>query len=91
VVIYDSVRRYLLALICAVFGFGQAGETEATRRLRALEESFQPAIVRVSESVYTAVGYGRSAFSMIVGSDGVVMIEAGPKPGIVGPGAGGVS
>lgn len=81
---YHSVMRYLLVLICARHGFGQAVETEATRQLRALEGSFQRKIVRVSESVYTAVGYGQSAFSMIVGSDGVVMIDAGQSPELSG-------
>lgn len=38
---------------------------------------FEKDIVQVSDNVYTAVGYGVSAVSMIVGDDGVVIIDTG--------------
>jgi alkyl sulfatase BDS1-like metallo-beta-lactamase superfamily hydrolase len=62
----------------------QAPETEATLRLRKLNESFERRIVRVSASVYSAIGYGFSVFSMIVGTEGAVLIDAGQSPEISG-------
>ncbi len=69
-----------LLVLLAWSAFGQAPETEATRRLRELNKNFDRRIVRVSESVYSAIGYGQSVFSMIVGSNGLVMIDAGQNP-----------
>jgi len=67
----------LLLMWCA---FGQAQDTDAGRRLKALNESFQPRIIRVSNSVYSAFGYGFSNFSAVVGPEGVVLIDAGQTP-----------
>jgi uncharacterized sulfatase len=61
---------------------GQAQDTDATRRLKALNEGFHSRIIRVSNSVYTATGYGFSNFSFIVGTEGVVLIDAGQTPDV---------
>lgn len=38
---------------------------------------FAPRIIQVAENVYTAIGYQVSTNSMIVGDDGVVIIDPG--------------
>lgn len=54
-----------------------AVDSEATRMLKARNAEFNKDIIRVSPSVYTAVGYGVSPVSMIVGSTGIVIIDTG--------------
>lgn len=45
-------------------------------KLKAQSAEFTPEIIRLNESVYVAVGYDGSNASMIVGEDGVVIIDA---------------
>ncbi|MDG2087488.1 MAG: alkyl/aryl-sulfatase [Arenicellaceae bacterium] len=40
---------------------------------------FEPAIIEVAENVYTAIGYQVSANTMIVGDDGVIIIDPGQQ------------
>ena len=55
-----------------------ANDSAQTRALLlARNQEFQQAVIRVSERVYTAVGFGLSPVSMIVGDDGLVIIDAG--------------
>ena len=54
-----------------------AQDSEATRRLLERNEMFEPAIIEVAENVYTAIGYQVSANSMIVGEDGVIIVDPG--------------
>jgi hypothetical protein len=55
----------------------RAQETAATKELTAWNAEFTPDIVEVAPGVFTAIGYGGSTISMIVGDGGVVMIDAG--------------
>ena len=57
-------------------GFAFA-DTEATRELKLRNAEFEKDIIKVSDSVYVAVGYAVSAVSMIVGEDGLVIIDTG--------------
>jgi uncharacterized sulfatase len=41
---------------------------------------FERAIIEVADNVYTAIGYGVSTITMIVGDGGVVFIDAGSEP-----------
>jgi alkyl sulfatase BDS1-like metallo-beta-lactamase superfamily hydrolase len=68
------------ASLGAANGLAQDLETEATRELRGRNAEFERTIVEVTEGVYTAVGYGVSTISMIVGDDGVVFVDAGNEP-----------
>jgi len=54
-----------------------AQDDSATRRLTEQARHFDEQIVQVAEGVYTAVGFSVSNVSMIVGTDGVVIIDAG--------------
>ncbi len=54
--------------------------SEATKRLRERNKMFEPGVIQVAENVYTAIGYQVSANSMIVGSDGVIIVDPGQMP-----------
>lgn len=49
----------------------------ATERLTRQGEQFKEQIIKVADNVYTAVGYSVSNVSMIVGEDGVVLVDTG--------------
>lgn len=55
----------------------QAQETEATRLLKARSAEFKQDVIKVAEGVYTAVGYSVSTVSMIVGENGIVIVDTG--------------
>ena len=57
-----------------------AQPSEATKRLLERNKMFEPAVIQVAENVYTAIGYQVSANSMIVGSDGVIIVDPGQMP-----------
>lgn len=57
-----------------------AQDSEATKRLKALNPEFREDIVRVADNVYTAVGYTVSNVSMIVGDDGIIIVDTGISP-----------
>ena len=54
-----------------------AEDNAAEKRLKKQAEQFPEKIVKVAEGVYTAVGYSVSNVSMIVGDDGVIIIDTG--------------
>ena len=70
-------HRYvpLVLLLLASQLFAQ--ENAATQRLRAQSEQFEERVIKVADNVYTAVGYSVSNVSMIVGDDGVVVVDTG--------------
>lgn len=53
--------------------------TEATKKLRD-RGNVKPEIINIRNKVYVAVGYDDSYFSMIVGTDGVVIVDTGADP-----------
>ncbi len=56
-----------------------AQQSEATQRLLARNAMFEPAIIQVAENVYTAVGYQVSTNTMIIGDDGVIIVDPGQQ------------
>lgn len=54
-----------------------AQENAATQRLTEQSKQFYERVVRVADNVYTAVGFSVSNVSMIVGNDGVVIVDTG--------------
>ena len=54
-----------------------AEDSEATELLKARSAHLEPMITKVSDSVYTASGYSPANISMIVGTDGVVIVDTG--------------
>jgi uncharacterized sulfatase len=55
-------------------------DTAATKLLKQRSKALQPTVTRVSESVYCASGYSPANISMIVGNDGIVIVDAGMFP-----------
>ncbi|MFN7934598.1 MAG: alkyl/aryl-sulfatase [Bryobacteraceae bacterium] len=69
--------RTLLALLTLMTSPAPGQDSPATLRLKQRNREFEPAIIRVAEGVYTAIGYTVSANSMIVGDTGVIIIDPG--------------
>ncbi|MAT92220.1 MAG: alkyl sulfatase [Halioglobus sp.] len=74
----------LYTLLCALCLAACAGiqpalgaDTAAEATLRQRDSAFDREIVQVSPGVYTAVGFSPANISMIVGSDGVVIVDTG--------------
>ena len=73
----------ILFSVGAILGLAQvsaAQETAATAKLRARSVELREEIIRVADGVYTAVGYSPANSSMIVGTDGIVIIDTGLAP-----------
>ena len=56
-----------------------AQQSDATQRLLARNAMFEPDIIQVAENVYTAIGYQVSTNTMIVGDDGVIIVDPGQQ------------
>ncbi len=69
----------VMTLACFGISGASAQQSEATARLLARNEMFEPAIIEVADNVYTAIGYQVSTNTMIVGDDGVIIIDPGQQ------------
>ena len=67
-------------LVACTAGAQQQPASDATQRLLARNSTFVPRIEQVAENVYVAVDYQVSTNSMIVGDDGVIIIDPGIVP-----------
>ena len=54
-----------------------AQDSAATTRLKKRNAEFTPEVIQVADDVYTSIGHTVSTVSMIVGSDGVVIVDTG--------------
>jgi len=82
------ITRRVIFLLLAGFAFSahaQTSQSEATKKLVSRLEMFSPRIVEVATNVYTAIGYQVSANTMIVGEDGVIIIDPGQAPRFAEP------
>lgn len=69
---------FLLAAILLLNASGAAEDSNpAAERLSRQSEQFQERIIKVADNVYTAVGYSVSNVTMIVGDDGIVLVDTG--------------
>lgn len=69
---------HFLTVSLLVATSSMAQETDnATERLSKQSNQFQEQVIKVTENVYTAVGFSVSNVSMIVGDDGVVIVDTG--------------
>ncbi|WP_339727485.1 alkyl/aryl-sulfatase [uncultured Gimesia sp.] len=66
----------VFSLLFTASGLAQ-DSSSPTDRLNKQSEQFQEQTIKVADNVYTAVGYSVSNVSMIVGDDGVVIIDTG--------------
>lgn len=71
--------RYLKVLLSALLfaTTSYAQETEATRLLKLRSVEFEREVVAVTENVFTAVGYSVQPVSMIIGDDGIIIVDTG--------------
>ncbi|QDT10815.1 alkyl/aryl-sulfatase [Planctomycetes bacterium K23_9] len=74
--------KNLIATLCLlVTAAGVAsGQTQvepdtALRMLNAQQQQFQKGVIKVADNVYTAVGFHGANTSMIVGTDGVIIVD----------------
>lgn len=76
-----SKYRYFLVVILILIVGQQAfaQQSEATQRLLERNSMFEPEIIQVANNVYTSIGYQVSTNSMIVGDDGVIIIDPGQQ------------
>lgn len=58
----------------------RAEETVATKLLKERSKDLLPTVTRVSKSVYCASGYSPANISMIVGTNGIVIVDTGMFP-----------
>jgi len=75
----NDMKTQIYIAILAIFTLAttaNAQETEATRILKARNSEFTPEIIQLNEHIYVAVGYDGSNTSMIIGENGVVIIDA---------------
>ena len=75
------MKRIISVAVLAVFGASGAlaQPSDATLRLLERNRMFEPDIIQVAENVYTAIGYQVSANTMIVGDDGVIIVDPGQQ------------
>ena len=66
----------LLGALCLIAGSAFA-QSEATQRLLERNEMFEPDIIQIADNVYTAIGYQVSTNTMIIGDDGVIIVDPG--------------
>ncbi len=57
-----------------------AQPSEATKRLLERNKMFEPKVIQVADNVYTAIGYQVTANSMIIGDDGIIIVDPGQMP-----------
>ena len=77
-----SASVALLIAACQIeSGNAQVAEPgDATQRLLERNKMFEEKVYQVAENVYVAIGYTVSANSMIIGDDGVIIIDPGNAP-----------
>ena len=64
-------------LMCLTAPCAQAAETEATKLLKARTAEFRKEVIKVTDGVHTACGYPVQPVSMIVGDDGLIIVDTG--------------
>jgi len=57
----------------------------AEKQLKAANENLKKEIIKLTDNVYTAVGYDVSNITFVVGKDSIIMIDAGMIPRLVKP------
>lgn len=70
-------RAYLLSVSLLIAATATAQKNDATEKLTKQGEQFQEQIIEVAANVHVAVGYSVSNVSMIIGEDGVVIVDTG--------------
>ena len=77
----ETVKRNFSAAVIALIWLpgALAQPSDATLRLLERNNMFEPDIIQVADDVYTAIGYQVSTNTMIVGDDGVIIVDPGQQ------------
>ncbi|MBN2161158.1 MAG: MBL fold metallo-hydrolase [Spirochaetes bacterium] len=77
-----GITRTAIACIVLILAFAGCGKDEtelknvdATQKLKEHSKEFEKKIYRVDEGIYSAVGYGLANSILLVGKDGVIVID----------------
>lgn len=73
-----TVPSAIIWTLLAQGAFAQQ-QSDATQRLLERNRMFEPNVIQIAENVYTAIGYQVSTNTMIVGEDGVIIIDPGQQ------------
>jgi alkyl sulfatase BDS1-like metallo-beta-lactamase superfamily hydrolase len=71
----NTLLKVVVGAAWIVFCTTSFAATDSETRLKQRSAEFQQEVIRVASNVYTAVGFGVSPTSMIVGESGVVIID----------------
>ena len=71
------MKGYLITLTLCIAATIAGAETEETALLRKRSEEFRKDVVKVAENVYTFTGHSVQPVSMIVGEDGLIIVDTG--------------
>ena len=69
------LRLLLVSLIST--GATQASSTQAEAVLREHSNEFRREVIKVTDSVYVAVGYGASNSALVIGETGLIIVDTG--------------
>lgn len=77
----NSLRCVILMVVASIGCVSAPGvraeETPATKLLKARNAEFRKEVIKVTDGIYTAVGYSVQPVSMIVGTDGLIIVDTG--------------
>lgn len=68
-----------ILLLTLVSSSVSAQQSDATLKLLERNKMFEPDIIQVADNIYTAIGYQVTANTMIIGDDGVIIIDPGQR------------
>ncbi len=71
------MNRTLIALACCVAAPIMGADTPETKLLKARGAEFRKDVVQVADNVYTFTGHSVQPVSMIVGNDGLIIVDTG--------------
>ncbi len=78
--IWQPLFACLFLFLTTAAGAQEAGDTPETTKLKARSKELGEDVIKVTDGVYTAVGYSPANSSMVVGTDGVIIIDTAMTP-----------
>jgi hypothetical protein len=75
------LQKLLSTVTCVVSPFvAIAQDSPATKLLKERNAEFRKDVVKVTDGVYSAVGYRASTINMIEGTNGIIIVDTGQTP-----------